>query len=537
MDARLPLVLNVEDEAWQRYATSRVLRQAGFRVEEADSGGEALRLVALRPDAIVLDVNLPDMNGLEVVRRLKADPQTASIPILHLTATHRSPESWANALEGGADGFLVAPVEPPVLVATLRALLRARRAENALREQWEVLDTVTRVGQMVAAELDPRRVVQAVSDAVRDLTHARYAAVLGGGARTGPLALLASAGLTPEAAAALREELADGPVAVMVMTPDRLIVPVISRAGHVSGLMVAGDPQPGGFGARDELILRGLASQTAVALDNARLFDETQHLYREAVEANRLKDEFLATLSHELRTPLNAIVGWAHLLRAGRLDPATTTKAIDTITRNAEAQNQLISDILDVSRIVAGKLRLEIAAVDLSAVIDAALDTVRPGADAKGIRLEKIVDPAAGPITGDAHRLQQVVWNLLSNAIKFTPKKGRIQVRLEATASQVRLTIADTGPGIAPEFLPHVFERFRQADASTTRRHTGLGLGLAIVRHLVELHGGTVRASNREEGTGAVMTVQVPLRAVGDAPAGGAVVAGGPLDQSASSLA
>jgi signal transduction histidine kinase/ActR/RegA family two-component response regulator len=251
-----------------------------------------------------------------------------------------------------------------------------------------------------------------------------------------------------------------------------------------------------------------------------QLQGELQAALRELNEASRLKDEFLATLSHELRTPLNAIVGWAHVLQAGNVDRETTAKAIETIRRSAQAQNQLISDMLDVSRIVAGKLRLEVRPVDLAPIIEAALDTVRPSAAAKAVNLVQEIEPAAGPVLGDPDRLQQVVWNLLSNAIKFTPTGGRVRVALTALASELEVTVEDDGPGIDPEFLPHVFDRFRQADSSPSRSHGGLGLGLAIVRHLVELHGGSVRANNREGGKGAVFYVRLPRHRL---PAGGDV--------------
>jgi signal transduction histidine kinase/ActR/RegA family two-component response regulator len=245
------------------------------------------------------------------------------------------------------------------------------------------------------------------------------------------------------------------------------------------------------------------------------LLERTREARDEAERADRLKDEFLATLAHELRSPLNAIVGWLHLLRDGPADAETARKAVETIHRNAQAQSQLISDILDVSRISSGKMRLEIRPVDPRRVIEAALETVTPTAEARGVRLEPVLDPKAGPVSGDPDRLQQVVWNLLSNAIKFAPaKRGHVHVRLQAVDSQVRLTVEDNGPGIEPDFLPHVFERFRQADSSSTRRHHGLGLGLAIVRHLVELHGGMVRAENREGRSGAVFTIDLPLLSV-----------------------
>jgi CheY-like chemotaxis protein len=213
-------------------------------------------------------------------------------------------------------------------------------------------------------------------------------------------------------------------------------------------------------------------------------------------------------------------VGWAHLLRSAP-DPSKTAKAIDTILRNAQVQNQLISDILDVSRIIAGKMALKVTAVELGAVVEAAVDTVRPAAQAKDIRLDPILDVTAGPVSGDPDRLQQVLWNLLANAIKFTPRGGRVQVRLEAIDSHVEVTVEDDGPGIDPEFLPFVFDRFRQADSSSTRRHGGLGLGLAIVRHLVELHGGTVQAANRSGPTGAMFTVKLPRRSLAAEPPGG----------------
>ncbi|MGH7177518.1 MAG: hybrid sensor histidine kinase/response regulator [Tepidisphaeraceae bacterium] len=234
----------------------------------------------------------------------------------------------------------------------------------------------------------------------------------------------------------------------------------------------------------------------------------------EAERAGRMKDEFLATLSHELRTPLNAILGWAQLLRSGRMSATDVTQGLETIERNSRAQAQLIEDLLDMSRIISGKIRLDVQRVDLVKVIEAAIGSVRPAADAREIRLQKVLDSRAGLVSGDPGRLQQIVWNLLTNAIKFTPKQGRVQVILERVESQVEITVNDTGQGIKPEFLPHVFERFRQADASTTRVHSGLGLGLSIVRHLVEMHGGSVRAHSAGEGKGATFTASLPVLAI-----------------------
>jgi signal transduction histidine kinase len=233
----------------------------------------------------------------------------------------------------------------------------------------------------------------------------------------------------------------------------------------------------------------------------------------EAEQANRLKDEFLATTSHELRTPLTAILGWSHMLRHGKLDEAAATRAVETIERNAKAQAQLVEDILDVSRVITGKLRLDIAPVDLAPVINAAIDSVQLAADAKNIQLSVAFEPAARRVSGDAGRLQQVVWNLLSNAVKFTPTGGRIGVRLERAGALAQLTVSDNGCGFEAAFVPYIFDRFRQADGSSTRTHGGLGLGLAIVRHLVELHGGTVRAESPGEGAGATFIITLPLAA------------------------
>ena len=231
----------------------------------------------------------------------------------------------------------------------------------------------------------------------------------------------------------------------------------------------------------------------------------------EAEAANRAKDEFLATVSHELRTPLNAILGWSQMLRTSKLNEATAARALETVERNAKAQAQLVEDILDVSRIITGKLRLDARPVDLPPVIESAIDSVRPAIDAKGLRLETALDPQAGPVSGDPARLQQIVWNLLSNAVKFTEKGGRVQVRLERANSHAAITVSDTGCGIRTDFLPHVFDRFRQADGTSTRPHGGLGLGLAIVRHMVEMHGGAVEAFSPGEGLGATFTVKLPL--------------------------
>lgn len=243
----------------------------------------------------------------------------------------------------------------------------------------------------------------------------------------------------------------------------------------------------------------------------AELFKRERAARADAEKANRLKDEFLATLSHELRTPLNAVIGWSRMLGSGRLDRDSSQHALEVIERNAWAQKQIIEDILDVSRVITGKLQLNLGPVDLISVVDAALDAVRPAIEAKEIKIETIIGANLRLISGDSDRLQQVVWNVLSNAAKFTPNGGKVEISVSQTAAHVQIQVKDTGPGIDPSFLPHVFERFRQADGSTTRTHGGLGLGLAIVRHLIELHGGTIAVENSEHQSGAIFTIRLPM--------------------------
>ena len=307
-----------------------------------------------------------------------------------------------------------------------------------------------------------------------------------------PLIVLTSGGGKVPANLSVLKALSDAGNVTLIERPTRIIT-------LVSALHAALRARRRQYEVREHL----LAQQHAEA--------ERTLLLEEAEAANRTKDEFLATMSHELRTPMTAILGWSQLLRSDKLNEADRPRALEVIERNARAQVKLIDDLLDVSRIITGKLRLDVRMVNLAAVVEAAVDALRPTAEAKAIRLQVLLDPLAGPVSGDTDRLQQVVWNLLSNAIKFTPKGGRVQVRLERINSHVEVTVSDSGNGINAEFLPHVFERFRQADGRTTRAHGGLGLGLAIVRQLVELHGGTVHVESGGEGQGATFIVGLPL--------------------------
>jgi PAS domain S-box-containing protein len=264
-------------------------------------------------------------------------------------------------------------------------------------------------------------------------------------------------------------------------------------------------------GSAIQVILRDISERRRAEEERSQLLAGERAARGVAEHASHMKDEFLTTLSHELRTPLNAIVGWSELLLRENRNPDYLKEGLLTIGRNARVQAQLIEDLLDMSRIISGKLRLDIQRITPINFVEAAIDSVRPAVDAKGIRLEAMLDPLAGPVAADPNRLQQIVWNLLSNAIKFTPKGGKIQVILQRVNSHIELTVADTGQGIAPEFLPFIFDRFRQADASTTRKHSGLGIGLAIARQLAELHGGNIGVSSPGLGRGSTFAVQLPL--------------------------
>ncbi|HEX8888797.1 MAG TPA: PAS domain S-box protein [Pyrinomonadaceae bacterium] len=442
-----------------------------------------------------------------------------------------------------------------------RDITARKRADEQLREQTEIIETVNTLWQTLAGELDMHNLVQAVTDAATEISNARFGSffynVLNESGESYMLYTLS--GVPREAFAHFPMPRntdifaptfnGEGTVLIADVKKDPrygknspyygmpeghlpvtsyLAVPVVSRSGEVYGGLFFGHPDEGVFTERVARIIEGLAAQASVAMDNARLFEavkrasaeaeqaatENARLYREAQESNRLKDEFLATVSHELRTPLTAILGWAHMLRTGQFSSDSALKAFETIERNARAQAQLIDDLLDVSRIITGKLRIDVRQVDPNSFVEAAIEAVRPAAEAKGIRIQKIMDTGVVTVSGDPVRLQQVVWNLLANAIKFTQRGGKVQVRLERVNSHVEIAVSDTGAGISSEFLPHVFDRFRQANQRTTRQHGGMGLGLSIVRHLVEIHGGTVVAESPGEGKGSTFTVLLPVAPV-----------------------
>ncbi len=441
------------------------------------------------------------------------------------------------------------------------------QAEQTLRDEAGLLELLNKTGTAIAAQLDLQNVVQIVTDAATQLAGAKFGAffytktdengqalmlyTLSGAPREafekfGHPRATALFGPTFQGQGPIRSDdiLKDSRYGTMsphhgmphghLPVRSYLAMPVISSSGEVIGGLFFGHPETGVFTERTERIIVGVAAQAAIAIDNARLYEAAQReiATRKHAEAERerllvsekeareraeretrMKDEFLATLSHELRTPLNAILGWSNILR-GSDRPEDIAEGLAVIERNARAQAQIIEDLLDMSRIISGKVRLDVQQLDLAAVITAAIESINPMAAAKQITIDTKLDPAAGAISGDPSRIQQVLWNLLTNALKFTPRDGRVAVELERVESHVEVRVRDTGQGITPEFLPSVFDRFRQADASTTRRHGGLGLGLAIVKNLVELHGGMVRAESGGLKQGATFTIALPLLAL-----------------------
>jgi len=425
-------ILLVDDRQENLMALEAILSSLGQNLIKANSGREALRQLLNQEFALVLlDVQMPDMDGFETAAIIRERQRLQHTPIIFLTAINKDEKHIFKGYSLGAVDYVCKPFDPEVLktkvkvfIEQFRRTAEAKSQANQLRQSNQELDVLN----------------EALEKRVRE--------------RTSQLEAI-NAELSNEIAERKRME-----------------------------------------SEREEILIRE---------QQARL---------QAERANRVKDEFLATLSHELRTPLSSILGWTRLLGGGKLDAETSVRAIETIERNARAQAQLINDLLDVSRIVAGKLQFDIRPVDLTRVISAAVDAVLPAAHAKDINLDFAHDNRYISVLGDADRLQQVVWNLISNAVKFTPPKGRVLIKLWDENNLAKIEVTDTGQGIDPEFLPFVFERFRQADGSSTRKHGGLGLGLAIVRHLVEMHGGGVEVSSEGTGRGSTFTISIPLSTI-----------------------
>jgi PAS domain S-box-containing protein len=487
-------ILNADDYGPSRYARTKLLQQAGFAVVEAQTGAEALQqAIAARPHVVLLDVKLPDLDGYEVCRRLKAHPVTAAIPVLHISAAHRAAGDHARGLDAGADGFLVEPVAPEVLLATVRSVARARRAEEAVRSaarQWQLtFDAITDA----ACLLDPEG---------RIVRHNAVFATLAGAGQA-----LAGRDGVEIAAEALRRPPAE---LRTLLGLDRRAVREFLVGSRWLQLVTETVRDEAGRLEGNLLIVTDISERKRVDSMKAELLRMEQQARLGAEATNRAKDEFLAVLSHELRTPLTAMLGWIRMLAVGQLDAEATAHAIEVIERNTLQQAQIVEDLLDVSRIISGKMALDICDVVPEAVLRTAVDGVRTAAAGKRIVIDLDVAVGIGLVRGDGGRLQQVFSNLLSNAVKFTPPGGRVRVVADRDGGGLCVAVTDSGRGIDASLLPWIFEPFRQAEGASRRTHTGLGLGLAIVRHLVELHGGRVDATSPGLGEGATFSVWLP---------------------------
>ncbi|HYM00824.1 MAG TPA: response regulator [Blastocatellia bacterium] len=596
-------ILLVDDDERNLIALETILQGDDRNLVRAASGDEALQYLLHNDVAVILmDVRMPGINGLETAELIRGRKQSRDIPIIFLTAYDSVDNNGrARGYALGAVDYLIKPLDPEALKSKVAVFVELRKKTIQVQEQAallhekniqlenansERLGKLVELGQQLAAERAPEPLLRLFCDGAREIVRARFAAVsiaepdgqivhhfhhtdfemdpapsfkafcetellrpISASNRTALAGCVAGVGQR-QAVQSSRTQM--GPM---------LAAPVFLPGRTVGWLYLVDKVGGEDFSEADQQMAMTLASQVAVAYENARLYAEIERhaadlvlevrerkqaqeekeklllsekaarleaeraqklsaelLVREkdaraeAEAANRLKDDFLATVSHELRTPLNAMLGWAVLLRDQRLDKDSAGRAVDAIERNARTLSRIVGDILDASRIITGKLSLDLRPVELIPVIEAATDVLSPVAEGKRVGLRLSLPPAGGLIVlGDSDRLRQIVWNLVSNAIKFTPSGGEIDVVLESTSTHSVLTVKDTGQGIGPEFLPYVFDRFRQADSSITRAQGGLGLGLAIVQHLVELHGGAVSADSPGRGRGATFTVTIPL--------------------------
>jgi PAS domain S-box-containing protein len=502
IDRSVHTVLVVDDNPATRYSTGRVIRAAGFRTAEAGSGSEALELVARGVSAVVLDVHLPDFDGFEVCRMIRANPATAMLPVVHLSAAYIRDEDRVTGLNAGADGYMVHPVEPAVLIATLQALIRARTAEDELRRSEQRFRAIYDQAQSGIALLDEQGRFQDANPALMKILGRRREELMGH----------AISDFAPPEWRGFIETQLSRPVEDR--RPWRGEFPLHDAGGRPVHLewSVSSHVEPG--------------VRIAIALDVSERYEleqrrrdvlEREQAARQVAERHsRTKDDFIAVLSHELRTPLNAIIGWVHILKRRGTTPEAA-KGLEAIERNVKTQARIISDILDVSRINSGKLRLDREWTDPAELVTSSIDALAVSIQDKRIQVDTEVDDAHAPAFVDPARFQQIFWNLMTNAIKFSPADGRIVVRLHRVADRLTLEVQDFGQGISAEFLPHLFDRFTQSDSPGNRRHGGLGLGMSIVKHLVDLHGGEVAAASEGEGRGTRVIVALPAEPQGDA--------------------
>lgn len=494
IDRSSHLVLVVNDDPAGRYATVRQLASAGFSTAEAASGEEALRLASGKLSAVILDIHLPDIDGLEVCRRLRADSSTRAVPVVHLTAAYLSDHDKVRGLDAGADAYLTHPVEPAVLVSTVQALIRARSAEEGMRRseaRFRAVYSRAPVGVCLLS-VEGGRVLDA-NPALLQLLRRDRSLVLGR-----PLEELVAPSMRDAFVGLLAHRGAEEARAeVTMLDPDGEEVPV--------EWSVVPNIEPGVCLAMSV----DLTPRIELARQRQQLLDRERDARTEAERTSRTKDDLIAVLSHELRTPLNAIMGWTHVLQR-TATPETLARGLEAITRNVGVQARLISDILDMSRLNIGKLPLRLEEIDVQRTIDAVVGGVQSALTQKSQRLIVDFQPLGGALLADEARLQQILWNLVGNASKFSPDGSEIRLDVGPQDDGVRIAVADRGQGISPDFLSHVFDRFAQDDVSSNRRHGGLGLGLAIVKNLVEAHDGRVSARSDGAGLGATFEVWLP---------------------------
>jgi signal transduction histidine kinase/two-component SAPR family response regulator len=531
-------ILLVDDRAAQRLALATVLEELGENVVQAVSGHDALRRLLHQEFAVILlDVNMPGLDGFETAALIRQRQSCQDTPIIFITAstddTHLS-----RGYSLGAVDYILTPVIPEVLrtkvgvfVELFKKTAQVRHQADALRQSAGQLHRLTEASLAINAAQSIDRVLEIATRSAAAVIGARQAAITACIEEDGiPVTKVitfsdvhglrrrrettrsdATTPLPDDWTRPLRLSVAELDARGERHTPRHLsgtlplrgwlAAPLTAGDERTIGVLQLSDKNGADFSEDDATILVQLAQIVTIAVENI--------LHNQAREANRIKDEFLSTLSHELRTPLQAMLIWTRVLREERLESELRSRGLAVLERSMKSQQRLIDDLVDVSRIVAGKMRLDVGPFDLARAIETAVDTIRPGADEKEIEIACTLPPQC-PVTGDATRVQQIIGNLLSNSVKFTPNAGHIEVRLDQLEGRARIQVRDTGKGISSDFLPHVFERFRQADSSSTRAYGGLGLGLPIVRHLVELHGGTVTAESAGEGKGAVFTVHLP---------------------------
>ncbi len=510
-------ILLVDDKLENLLALEGILGHLEENLVQATSGEEALRCLLQHQDfaVILLDVQMPGMDGFEAAYLIRSRPRSRQTPIIFLTAFGTDEHMQFKGYAAGAVDYLLKPIDPDILTYKVKIFVELYKQSEALKQQAKqltVLNAEIKQSEERFRSLStcsPIGIFETNEQGDCTYINPRYEAICGvSAAESLEQSWLDSIHPDDREAANVSwsSYLSEGQEysqEYRFLLRDNTLCWVYIRCAP----MLAADGRIQGHVGT----LEDITEQKNTEEIRAQMFRE-QTARQEAEAANRMKDDFLAVLSHELRTPLTAMLGWSKILRTKKLDEQGTARALDAIERNAIAQTQLIEDILDVSRIIRGQLRLNLGVVDLQSVIQAALEAVRPQAEMKSLQLDVCLDSDVAKVSGDAVRLQQVVLNLLTNAVKFTPKQGRVEVRLQLlNTSYAQITVSDTGIGIESDFLPKIFERFRQADSSTTRSQNGLGLGLAIVRYLVELHQGSINAESLGKGQGATFTLQLPL--------------------------